>query len=677
MKLTDPATAVPLIGEKYQKLLFKLNIKTVEDLLYHFPFRYEDFSHIQKISGLIVNTPATVYGNIENIKNIVTKNRKRITKAVLADETGKVDIIWFNQFFLVKNVKVNTRIGVSGMVGIMDGKPAFISPEYEIKGDKHTAIHTGRLVPVYPETRGVTSKWLRNKMDILLDIYKEAEIEFLPQEILQEHNFSNLNTSLKKIHFPDNQEDVNISLKRFGFEELFLLNLKSKQRKSVWQSRELAKKIALTENNKKILTNFILNLPFKLTNAQTKVTREIINDIVKDTPMNRLLEGDVGSGKTVVSAIAVLLTAINGKKTIMAVPTELLATQHYTTLSKMFENFNIKVGLFTGSKKEVGVSCQIIVGTHALLYSKIKIDDLALVIIDEQHRFGVEQRSKFLQTLDTNKTPHLLTMTATPIPRSLALTMYGDLDLSIIDELPKERQKVTTWVVPAKKRNGAYGWIKEKILKENAQVFVVCPLIEESEVDSMKNVKSAKEEHEKLQKIFPNFSIGLVHGKIKPKEKDKILNDFRDKKYSILVATPVVEVGIDIPNASIIIIETAERFGLASLHQLRGRVGRSHIKSYCLLFSDSFFAIKNRLKHMEKIHSGIKLAEIDLKFRGPGDAFGTNQHGILKLKVANIFDTKLLSQAKESADEYYKKLEKYPKLKNKLLQTTQIPVSPN
>jgi len=682
MKLTDQVTAVPLIGEKYKNLLLKLNIKTVGDLLYHLPFRYDDFSKVKKISDLLISETVTVYGTIENIKNIVTKNRKRVTIAVLTDKTGKIGILWFNQFYLTKNVKKGSRVGISGTVGTSDGKLNFISPEYEIIKDDTTepssTIHTGRLVPVYPETKGVTSKWLRNKIRNLLLYYKDNNLEFLPSEILQEQNYLGLNKSLKYIHFPDNYENINHSLKRFGFEELFLLNLKSQQRKKSWKSRELAQKIVLSKSHKNILNDFINKLPFKLTNAQIRSTEQIINDITKDKPMNRLLEGDVGSGKTIVGASAILLTALNQKQAIFAAPTELLATQHYTTLSNLFERFNIRVGLLTSSKKTADEKSQVIIGTHAILYSKMEMKNLALVIIDEQHRFGVEQRSKFLQALNTNKTPHLLTMTATPIPRSLALTIYGDLDLSLLDELPKERQKITTWVVPSAKRMGAYAWIKEKIIKENAQVFVVCPLIEESEFDSMKNIKSAKEEYEKLKKVFPDLSIGLVHGKIKPKEKDEILNNFRLGKYSILVATPVVEVGIDIPNASIMLIETADRFGLASLHQLRGRVGRSNIKSYCLLFTqNNSSTARRRLKYMEKIHNGIKLAEIDLKFRGPGDAFGTEQHGILKLKAANIFDKELLSKARNCAENYYEKLDKYPKLKDKLSQSGSAAVSPN
>jgi len=676
MKLTDSVTAIPLIGEKYQKLLKKLDIKTVEDLLYHFPFRYNDFSNIKKISELLVDETATVYGSIESIKNIFTKNRKKITKAMLTDETGKMELVWFNQFFLTKSIKAKSSVGISGTVENMDGKLAFLSPEYEIvKGQ--TPTHTGRLTPVYPETRGITSKWLRSKIKKTLDFYKEADIEFLPQKILKDRNYPSLNTSLNFIHFPNSQKDIEQSLKRFGFEELFLLNLKSQQRKKSWQGRELAQKIDLPQNIKKTVDTFVQKLPFKLTNAQTKVSEQIINDLTKLKPMNRLLEGDVGSGKTIVAAIALLITALNKRQAILAVPTELLAAQHYTTLTNLFEHFGIEIGLLTSSKKINNQSCQILIGTHALLYSKINLQNLALVIIDEQHRFGVEQRAKFLQTIETSKTPHLLTMTATPIPRSLALTIYGDLDLSVIDELPKKRKKVTTWLVPSKKRDGAYNWIKEKIAKERAQDFVVCQLIEESEAESMRNVKSAKEEYEKLKKIFSDFSVGLVHGKVKTKEKDKIMQDFKEKKYDILVATPVVEVGIDIPNASIIIIETAERFGLASLHQLRGRVGRSGIKSYCLLFSDSFYASQNRLKYMAEIHNGIKLAEIDLKFRGPGDAFGTHQHGILKLKVADIFNTKLLAESKDYAENYYKNLDKHPKLKNKLQQSTKISVSPN
>jgi len=678
MDTAESAAKLPLVGESHRKLLAKMNIKTVEDLLYHFPFRYEDFSNIKKISELVVNETVTVYGKIIKIQNIFTQNRKKLTRALLEDDTGRIGIVWFNQPYLIKTIKKLSNIGISGKIYEDSGKLSFMNPEYELIRDNKDTIHTGSLVPIYPETRGISSKWLRSRISAALKIVSKEE--FIPQTILTENNLLDIKKALTDIHFPKSQKEATLARKRFAFEELFLLHIAALLRKKDWKERTLIKKLMLDREIKDKIDKFILDLPFELTASQNDCVREILKDLTQDIPMNRLLEGDVGSGKTIVAIISTLLNYLNGGKTLYVAPTEILATQQYENITNLFKRSSIdaKVGLLTGSKKIWDTTNNVIVSTHAILYEDKILENLTYVIIDEQHKFGVKQRAEIAKKTVNGATPHLLTMTATPIPRSLALAIYGDLDLSIIIEMPKERQKVTTWVVPNAKRNNAYNWVEGKILKERAQVFVVCPIIEESETESLQNVKSAKEEFENISKIFPKFNVSLIHGKIKPKDKDRIINDVRLGKIDILVSTPIIEVGMDIPNANIIIIEAAERFGLASLHQLRGRVGRGSAKSYCLLFTEShskeaYF----RLKNMEKTNSGIKLAQIDLSLRGPGDIYGTMQHGILSLKVANIFDETLIKNTRVRAEEVIEKLDRYPRLKHQAQRLSEDYVDPN
>jgi len=420
------------------------------------------------------------------------------------------------------------------------------------------------------------------------------------------------------------------------------------------------------------ITDFVNNLPFKLTSDQNKVIEEIFSDLKKTTPMNRFLQGDVGSGKTIVAAIACYLSFLNGYQSIIMAPTEILAQQHYQSISKLFVRNGLKpfptITLITGStKKDIqptpyNLQPNIIIGTHALLSAKTKFKKVGLVVIDEQHRFGVEQRA-LLKEKSLN--PHILTMTATPIPRTVALTLYGELDLSYITEMPKGRQKIKTFLVPKEKRNKGYNWIKSQITNNKSQIFIVCPLIEESEAETLKSVKAVKIEFENLKKIFNGFKLGLLHGKLKSVEKNKIMEDFKTKKIDILVSTPVVEVGIDIPGATIMLIEGAERFGLAQLHQLRGRVGRSNKQSYCFLYTENDTEkTKNRLEFFCKNHLGVKLAEFDLKSRGAGNIFGTEQHGFVNLKIASLTDFELIDKTKKAVEYFVKnhKIEDYPDL---------------
>lgn len=478
-------------------------------------------------------------------------------------------------------------------------------------------------------------------------------------------------------------ENASLARERLAFDELFLMQIAAKKRRAQWQERQLGIQFEVKKYQKQI-EDCINSLPFTLTGAQKNAIEKIESDFQKTTPMNRLLQGDVGSGKTIVAAISMYIAYLNGYQSVLMAPTEILAQQHYKTITKLLEPLGINVDIRTGSNKGKGGSANgknkkestpdILIGTHAVLSDKIIFNKLGLVVIDEQQRFGVEQRSTIRQKGDN---PHLLTMTATPIPRTVALTMYGDLDLSYINEMPHGRKEIKTWLVPPEKRNGAYDWIRKQINETHSQVFIVCPFIEPSE--TMQTVKAVNQEFERLRKdIYPDLKLGLLHGRQKAKEKSETLQKFRNGDFDILVATPVVEVGIDIPNATVIMIEAAERFGLAQLHQLRGRVGRGDKQSYCLLFTDSKNAqTSTRLKAMETSHSGAELAELDLKIRGSGDLYGTAQHGIPKLKAATFSDTTLIQKAKSAADEIFSTLSDYPSLNNYLDQTTSSNISPD
>jgi ATP-dependent DNA helicase RecG len=474
----------------------------------------------------------------------------------------------------------------------------------------------------------------------LINLIEKLNLEFFPKEILQYNRLLDENIAYKNIHFPENKYLAKQARERLAFDELFIIQLSANIIKKQWEKETVGNQFFLSAPIKEKINQFIANLPFELTNAQKRVWLEIQNDLTKTKPMNRLLQGDVGSGKTIVCALASYLAYLNGFQSLIMAPTEILANQHYFTLTNLFSGLPLKIGLQTGSKKitkktkEIIENYDIIVGTHALINEKINFKKVGLVIIDEQHRFGVKQRA-LLKEKGIN--PHLLTMTATPIPRTIALTLYGELDLSIIDEMPKGRLPVKTYLVPNEKRDKGYQWIKDKIKETGGQVFIICPLIEESEVETMKSVKAATIEYEKIKKIFSPYKVGLLHGKMSAKEKDIILNDFKNRKFDILVSTPVVEVGIDIPNAVIMIIEGADRFGLAQLHQLRGRVGRGEKQAYCFLFTEK--NDENTLKRLNffaQNNNGLKLAEFDLQHRGPGEIYGTKQHGIINLKVASL-----------------------------------------
>jgi len=696
MELSTSIEQIPRVGTQYQKKLKKLGIKTINDLLFHFPHRYEDFSNIIPISKAKLGEICCFQTKILEIKNNRTwKKRIILTQAIVKDNSGVIKVIWFNQPYLINILKKGDFVCLAGKITLGEEGIYLSSPTYEKINLKFDLIHTGRLVPVYPETERLSSRWLRFIIRSLLIKLKNKIFEPLPEKIRKKYNLLPIQKALWQIHFPDSIKLAESAKERFSFEQLFYISLLVQAEK-----QKLIKEKAISiPLNLSLIKHFLKFLPFKLTLAQKKASWQILKDLEKGKPMNRLLEGDVGSGKTLVATIATLNTAEFGFQVAFMVPTEILAKQHFKTISDLLKDFNFSIGLLTGKeaklffKKRIEkLSSQkllekikeneinILIGTHALIQKKVRFGKLALVILDEQHRFGVEQRAKLLtyQTLiPIRKIPHLLSMTATPIPRTLALSLYGDLDLSLLDELPKGRKKIITKIISSEERKGAYDFIRKEV-KKGRQVFVICPRIEvqNSELKTQNltwaEVKAVKEEYEKLSKIvFPDLKIGMLHGKMKLKEKEKIMRDFKNKKIDLLVSTSVIEVGIDISNATVMMIEGVERFGLAQLHQFRGRVGRSEHQSFCFLFTNSpAKKTQQRLKALLTCENGFDLAEKDLEIRGPGDLFGQRQWGIPDLAMkALLKDFFLVEKTKNSAKEILEEdpeFKKYPLLKEKL-----------
>ncbi len=677
MNLETPLRQIPDIGYVQGVRLATLNLITVKDLINHFPFRYDDLSETVEIAQAQLNTKATIKGEIWSIKNAYTRSRKIITQAIFNDGTNSINLTWFNQSYLAKSIKVGDKLQIAGKLTKYGSKLSIVAPVWErlISEDlpsaiSHKPLHTGGLIPIYSETEGLSSKYLRTKISQILPKVNLFIEDPLPESI--KGKMLDLKEAYQQIHFPENYEQVEKATKRLSFDEIFWIQLKTLMVKEAWKNKPTIQKFAVDDKG---LRKFLDSLPFLLTNAQQKVLTEILEDLQKGSPMNRLVQGEVGSGKTVVAAIAAYIAKLNGFKTMYMAPTEILAFQHYANFQKFFAPFDIKVGLYTGSKKftkkkDLVEDPKIIIGTHALISEKLIPDQVGLIIIDEQQRFGVEQRAILRGKA---KIPHFLTMTATPIPRTVALTLYGDLDLSVINELPKGRIPIKTHVVPSKKRTDAYKFIAQRV-EEGEQVYIITPFIEISE--TMATVKAAKDEFESLKKVFPNLKLGLLHGKLTSKEKEQVLLDFKDKLYDLLVSTSVVEVGVDVPNATIMVIEGAERFGLAQLHQLRGRVGRGSKQSYCLLFPTSEeSSIVSRLKNLEKISDGLKLAEIDLKIRGSGEIFGRRQSGRFDLKIASFHDLELIEKTRAAAQKILEEdatLANYPRIKVKLQNFDQV-----
>lgn len=651
--------------------LEKLGIKTPWDFLLHIPFRYDDFSLISKIGQIQPGEVVTINGTVIEMKNQYTRRWKNLQRAKIKDETGILDVLWFNQPYLAKNIHAGNKIALSGKIGKDKNSLMMVAPDFELLTEADP-IHTGRLVPIYPETRGISSKWIRRQVKKFLDEIPDDFSDFIPASIISNEKLLPLKKALYQIHFPKTLDEASKARERLAFDELFLLQLRTKIKREEWIEELRGIPLEIKKFEKEI-DNFYKSLPFKLTNSQKKAIQEILEDLTKKEPMNRLLQGDVGSGKTVVAMVAMYLAHLNGYKSILMAPTEILAQQHYKTISNLFSKIKLRVGLATSSSKLKG-DFDILIGTHSVLFKKVDPAKLGLVVIDEQQRFGVEQRS-IVRKKGNN--PHFLTMTATPIPRTVALTMYGDLDVSYLSDMPHGRKIIKTWLTPNSKRENAYKWIEKEIKTNKTQAFIICPFIEESE--TMQTIKAATVEFEKLKKEdLKNLKLQLLHGKMKSKEKEKTMTDFKNKKFDVLVATPLVEVGIDIPNATIIVIEAAERFGLSQLHQLRGRVGRSDMQSYCLLFTQSKSPQASvRLKGMESIQNGAQLAELDLKLRGPGDMYGTMQHGMPKLKVASFSDTSSIQRASSEAEKILPKLKEFPNLEKELNNITSAQISPD
>ncbi len=774
--IDTPIKDIPRISLAYQKRLMKLGIETLQNLFYHWPHRYDDFSKITAIGDLKLNEVATVQGKIIEIKNIRTWRKKMfITEAYVKDSSGIIKAVWFNQPYLADTLKKDSFVSLSGKVNPVRGsqklknpannkslslpnrktnptemivasngvnldKALYLSnPAYEkisqAPSDKRLATstlrHTGRLVPVYPEITGLSSRYLRYLIQIFLPTLAQIK-DWLPPEIKKSQRLLDLNSALKQIHFPVSDKAAAAAKRRLAFDELFLIQVFALQQKIKWQKGRSLK----IPFDQQLIKIFVDRLPFRLTNAQRQAAWEIIRDLNKIRPMNRLLEGDVGSGKTVVAAIAALSVvnrgwpssakASDGKQVAFMAPTEILAHQHFKTINELFADYNIKIALLTGGekssvKKEIirqiaDGKIQIIIGTHALIQKEIKFKNLALAVVDEQHCFGVNQRAALqknvlaLEDGRPQEIPHLLSMTATPIPRTLALTLYGDLDISLLNEMPGGRQKIITRLVAPSDRQKAYEFVRQQV-KAGRQVFIICPRIEttqnsetrgyalnesrreashlptserraglawaaESEghaarLGSWDDVKAVKEEYKKLsEKIFPDLKIAMLHGKMKSKEKGAAMRDFKEGKTDVLVSTSVVEVGIDIPNATVMLIEGSERFGLAQLHQFRGRVGRGEHQSYCLLFTDSASRqTQARLKALLTCENGFELAEKDLAIRGPGEFFGTRQWGLPDLSMASLTDIELIKEARQEAIKILKKdyqLKNYPAIQEKL-----------
>lgn len=645
------------IGSNIYKRLQKLGLNKVFDAIFYYPFRYEDFSQLKEINELIADETATIKGKIILINNKRSpRKRLNITEALIEDNSSQIQIIWFNQPYIKDNLKIGDEIYVSGSVKKSLLGFSFVNPNYETT--KKETSNTARIVPIYASTENLTQKQLRYIIKQALNSINFIKEE-LPEAIIKNENLIDIKTALRQIHFPDSQEKLEQAKKRLSFDEIFNLICFSKIIKNENQKNK-APEIIFKE---KEIQKFVKNLPFTLTKDQKIASWEIFQSLEKNIPMNRLLEGDVGSGKTIVALMASYNTILNKYQSVFMAPTQILAKQHFDNSIKYFENQNISIALFTNKDKRIfngkkelaeiiskndlikkikSGKINLIIGTHSVIQKDVEFSKLGLAIVDEQHRFGVDQRHEIIKKIKSHS-PHFLSMTATPIPRSLALTIYGDLDISRILEKPANRKQIITKIVENKNRSKAYEFIFKQI-ESGKQVFVICPLINPSDKLGVKSVES---EYEKLKNdIFPNLKIAYLHGKMKEKEREETLNNFSKNETNILVSTSIIEVGIDFPNATIMMIESAERFGLASLHQFRGRVGRDTHQSFCFLFTEnSNEKTKKRLEILSTTDDGFKLAEFDLKMRGSGDLYGTIQSGIFsQIKIADLSNFELIKK---------------------------------
>lgn len=671
--LPDQVSALNRIGQKSAAKLKKLGLETVEDLIFYYPFRYEDFSQILPISELRPGLTVTVRGKLELLANRRSpRKRTNLTEGLVSDESGSIKVIWFNQPWIAKNLRPGDEVFLSGKISGDLFALYFNSPSYE-KVSAFSA-NTARIVPVYSLTAGLSQKQIRYLVKSVWPLLKNLA-DYLPPELIKKYRLWPLNRALSTIHFPANSEQLSRARRRLAFDELFFVQLWSQLAKKALAQKPAAA-ISFAEAPIKKL---IGQLSFELTAEQKKAAWQIIKDLGRPQPMNRLLAGDVGSGKTVVAALAIYNAVLAGRQVALMAPTEILARQHYQTLSRLLAKTKIKVGLSTREQKiingeKIGKKdflsqvaagkLSVVVGTHALIQKEVKFASLALVVIDEQHRFGVAQRQAL--KCQGSKTPHFLSLTATPIPRSLALALYGDLDLSLIKELPRGRRPIITKIVADNQRQLAYNFIDQQI-KAGRQVFVVCPLIDPS--DKL-GVRSAVQEFEKLDReVFPHWPMGLLHGRLKASEREEVMAKFVAGENKILVATSVIEVGIDVPNATVMMIEGAERFGLAQLHQFRGRVGRGDFQSYCFLFSEAFSPeTTERLQALVNYNDGLTLAKMDLALRGAGKFYTYEQSGFGDFRLADLNDLDLIKEAKSAAEELLANndLVDFPELEKKI-----------
>ncbi|MFQ5594214.1 MAG: ATP-dependent DNA helicase RecG [Anaerolineae bacterium] len=693
LDLKTPVEELYGISDKYRRRLDRLGVRTVEDLLYLLPRRYDDFRALKTINQLEYGEEVTIVGTVWECKNRRTRSGQTITKTIFSDATGTIEATWFNQPYLARQFRSGRKIVLSGRVEKYLGRLTFQTPEWEPL--EKQLLHTARLVPVYPLTKGISARWMRRLMHRIVQGWSSAVVECLPEHVRQRESLPGINEALHQVHFPDSWDKLKEAQRRLSFDEFLLIQLGVLRQRRLWQ-QETGRPIEIQID---LLRSVLDVLPYKLTRAQDRVLNDILRDMTRTRPMSRLLQGDVGSGKTVVAVIAMLMTVANDAQAALMAPTEILAEQHYRNVTEVLaalgdghrttvdgrprsaesqideknnQGSSVSsdrseshrpapvVRLLTGSltrseKKAIyediaAGRVDILVGTHALIQESVEFKDLAFVVIDEQHRFGVGQRSTLRQK---GVAPHVLVMTATPIPRTLALTVYGDLDISVIDELPPGRQRIGTRKVHPRERERAYQFVRSQIEK-GRQAFIICPLVEAS--DKIE-AKAATEEYERLQReVFPKLKLGLMHGRLKSAEKEAVMAQFRAGELDILVSTSVVEVGIDVPNASVMVIEGADRFGLAQLHQFRGRVGRGEHESYCLLLADSPSQnAQARLDIVEKTHDGFRLAEEDLKLRGPGEFFGTRQSGLPDLKAAKLSDVRILETARAEAMEIFRR----------------------